>query len=232
MLYLSKFYAIDYSTNYVPSPWVNYRETVAQNTTKLPANSNRNFDDSLTRYGDSLAHVPGGLESGHNMEISTTPNKIIDFTPSNLENLPFKVIHPSNFDQPLNTEKHRHENESKNAQNINNNFKIINEPLKFEDFNVVDALMAEPIWSKIEENVNGDDYSGVVRDVITDYNTFDHIVTPSTVFNNPTLKQNVGQQDITQGHIISGHLHVPDNDSNNPLKQNDEDEVISSRIYR
>ena len=92
--------------------------------------------------------------------------------------------------------------------------------------------MAEPIWSKIEENVSGDDYNGVVSDVITDYNTFDHIVTPSPVSDNPKLKQNVGQWDVTQGHVSSGHLHVPDKESNSPLKQNDEYEVISSRIFR
>jgi hypothetical protein len=205
---------------------------VPQTTTKSPIYSSGNFDVSMTRYGDSFPHVPGHYESGHNMEISTTPNNIINFTPSNLENLPFKVIHPSNFDQPLNTQKHRHENESKNAQNINNNFKIINEPLKFEDFNVVDALMAEPIWSKIEENVSGDEFSGVVSDVNSDHNIYDQVVTPSTAIDNPIFRKTIDQWGITKGHFNSGHLLVPDNESNSPSKQNDETEFISSRIYR
>ena len=218
--------------DYITSPWENYSKTLPQTTTNSPINNSGNFDGGIARHGDSFNRVPGGLEFDHNMETSTAPNKIISFTPSNLENLPFKVIHPSNFEQPRNTEKHRNENESKNTQNINNNFKIINEPLKFEDFNVVDALMAEPIWSKIEENVNGDDFSGVVSDVIPDHHIFDHIATPSTVFANPTFKENVNQRDITQGHIRSDHRPIPDIESKSPLKQNDKTKFISSRIYR
>ena len=110
-----------------------------------------------------------------NVEETANKNEVSDDVTSSYEQLPFKVIHPSNFQKPIYKDDYYLQKgnlETKAAQNINN-FKIINEPLKFEDFNVVDALMAEPIWSTIEHNVGGD-VIGAVSDIIPDHE-MDHL---------------------------------------------------------
>ena len=46
-----------------------------------------------------------------------------------------------------------------------NNIHALDDPLQYEDFNVVDVLMAEPIWNDIEENVGSNDIQGLVTDI-------------------------------------------------------------------
>ena len=111
-----------------------------------------------------------------NLDETTNPNENFEYSTSSYEQLPFKVIHPASFNEPIYTEEHqinKENHDTKDTQNINN-FKIINEPLNFEDFNVVDALMAEPIWSQIEQNVGGEDFNGAVSDIIPDHE-MDHL---------------------------------------------------------
>ena len=111
-----------------------------------------------------------------NVDETTNTNEAIDYSTSSYDQLPFKVIHPSNFQETKYNNWYQIQKESlaaNDAQNINN-FKIINEPLMAEDFNVVDALMAEPIWSTIEHNVAGEELIGDVSDIIPDHE-MDHL---------------------------------------------------------
>ena len=117
------------------------------------------------------ASISARYEDNHNLDIEryTSSNgtketysiKEIDYL-STLQDPPFKVILPSNFNQQIKRGSENGENDASNGQHINN-FKIINEPLKFEDFNMVDELMAEPIWSTIKENVRVSS-NGIVTD--------------------------------------------------------------------
>ena len=174
VIYLEYFIS-DYSSSYNTELWENSNNVNFQPTSTASTNTSLSFDYSDKPFKNSIPQDMVSFGSTK-VEDTTNPNENFKYSTSSYEHLPFKVIHPESFYEPIYTDEHHiqeEKHETKDAQNINN-FKIINEPLNFEDFNVVDALMAEPIWSKIEQNVGGEDFNGAVSDIIPDHE-MDHL---------------------------------------------------------
>ena len=218
-------YILDYSSSNNASPWLSSDQGNFYPTESSSSNISRSFDYSKHENNDNITPDLGPFDST-NIDETTNPNVAIDYSTSSYEQLPFKVIHPSNFQEAKYNNWYQIQKESlaaNDAQNIDN-FKIINEPLMAEDFNVVDALMAEPIWSTIEHNVGGDELIGDVSDIIPDHE-MDHlslsVPESSSILNaydSPTFKR-----------IVSEPSQLPPTPTDSPKEDS---EIIRNRVSR
>ena len=219
------FYILDYSSSNNAPPWQSSDQGVFYPTESSSSNISRSFDYSNNENDDNNFPDLDSFDST-NFDETTNPNVATDDSTSSYEQLPFKVIHPSNFQETKYNNWYQIQKESlaaNDAQNINN-FKIINEPLMAEDFNVVDALMAEPIWSTIEHNVAGEELIGDVSDIIPDHE-MDHlslsVPESSSILN--------GYDSPAFNRIVTKPSQLPPALSNSPKEESG---IIRNRVSR
>lgn len=212
--------------------------------TNLPTNVNGSFGYPFPFDEDNFRQDPDFILTG-DKESAIYSNVAIK--PENTENLPFRIIHPTNFDQPFNNAAYQksNDNESNNPESIQeniNNFNVINEPLKFEDFNVVDALMAEPeIWRQIEENVSAGDHDFneiTISDSIQNHNQFDQnhfeqLFRPDSKSENLNKENDEAVPDVFLEHTTSDRDTFPGSTASHiQIKEPKETDDISSRNFR
>ena len=163
----------DYSTIHKTSSWKEYGNKPLDSTLKSTANPNKAFENYLQTYGDKLYKEIEFLEDVNQNKDSKPKNKVLSLSPRNYSenHLSLDNIHPnfyknSYLDKILADYKQNQNNDLVDyPENNFNNIHSLDDPLQYEDFNVVDVLMAEPIWSDIEENVRNDDIQGLVTDI-------------------------------------------------------------------
>ena len=163
---------LDYSTIHNTLSWKEHGNKPSESAVKSASNPNKAFENYLQTYGDQLYKEIEFLEDVNQDKDSKAKDKLLIQITNNSENhLSLDNIHPnfyknSYLDKVIADYKQNQDSDLLDyPENNFNNIHSIDDPLEYEDFNVVDVLMAEPIWNDIEENVGSDDIQGLVTDI-------------------------------------------------------------------
>ena len=150
------------------SSWKEYGNKSSDSTLKSTVNPREAFYYYWPTYEDQINIEIELIETVSQDKSSKPDDKLLPLSSPNYSdgNLSLDNIHPnfyknSYLDKVISDYK---QNLKQHPQNFNN-IHSLDDPLQYEDFNVVDVLMAEPIWSDIEENVRNDDIQGLVTDI-------------------------------------------------------------------
>ena len=164
------------------SSWKEYGNKTSDSTLKSTVNPREAFYYYWPTYEDQINIEIELIETVSQDKSSKPDDKLLPLSSPNYSdgNLSLDNIHPnvhknSYLDKVISDYK---QNFKQHPQNFNN-IHSFDDPLQYEDFNVVDVSMAEPIWNDIEENVGSDDIQGLATD-ITPYHhlAFDQFFLP------------------------------------------------------
>ena len=163
----------DYSTIHKTSSWKERDNKPSSSTLKSTANPGKPFEYYRPNYEDQLYKEIEFLEAVSQDKDLKSDDNILPLSSRNYSEsqLSLDNIHPnfyknSYLNRIIADYKQNKNNDLGNyPENNFNNIHSLHDPLEYEDFNVVDVLMAEPIWSNIEENVGSDDIQGLVTDI-------------------------------------------------------------------